>query len=149
MKQRNVVKTITVAAVFMLMAILVGCFGGGPSNAEIEKAVLTELNGDGSVEVLRSVINFTIAEKTKTDDSHYAVKGSYDLQFKMSFDDFRNGVIAEARSAKNAEKLDALVTIAGVKDAFGEFKKDDLFHQEMEIIFAKTDTGWKMTNAVE
>ncbi|MFA6900987.1 MAG: hypothetical protein WC256_12365 [Desulfurivibrionaceae bacterium] len=149
MKQRNVVKTITVAVVLMLMAMLVGCFGGGPSNSEIEKAVLTELNGDGAADQLRSVINFNIIEKTKTDDSHYLVKASYDYQFKMSFEDFRSGVIAEVRNAKGAEKLDAVMTVTEIKDIYGEFKKDDLYHQEIEIVFAKTDKGWKMANTAD
>lgn len=146
MKQRNVVKNITVVAVFMLMAMLVGCFGGGPSNAEIEKTMITNMHADGS-DKLRTIINFNVIEKKKTDDSHYTAKVSYDQQFMISFADFRSEVMAEARAANGPDKLNAVMMVTAIKESFGDFKKDDLFHQEEEVIFAKTDKGWKMTTA--
>jgi len=144
MKQHSVMKNIIAAAMLMLMAMLVGCFGGGPSNAEIEKVVKADMSNELS-EKLRSVINFNVIENKKTDDSHYTVKVSYDLQFKLSFDDVRSQVMAEVRQAPTADKLNAALFVTSLKDTYGgDFKKDDLYHQEIEVIFAKTDKGWKM-----
>lgn len=152
MKQRNVVKIITVAAVFMLMALAVGCSSGGPSNVEVEKLVRAAIQADMGIDdnnPLRKIVNFNVLDG-EMKGSHYTATVAYDIQFKMSFEQFREAVTAEAMQYKrNTERLPYAKMISEFKEAYGEFKKDGLAHQEVEITFAKTDAGWVITRNVE
>ncbi|MDX1352455.1 MAG: hypothetical protein R3254_05535 [Thiomicrorhabdus sp.] len=138
--QQSILKTASIALLFVMTVALTGCLGNSQPSENDVKSMATQYF-DNEYSGLFITSNVIKNNGYKQNDTHYVAELTITATAQQSLEDYAKSVMND-KSMSSLEKITNSMALGMMKLSMPAFQEGDQLEFEKNYLFIKTDNGW-------